>query len=158
MKTFVEQMSESLAISPTPVATPITAPNDDLLLALNVVVRAADSMQAAHWNLRSSNFVALHPWFGEKYDELFDIADGIAEQIKIRNIDEPVSISRQEVLVVADEQSLLANMSIQLGAAILSLSRASRNPDMDAPTVNLLEGWQGQIEKMKWFVKSSINN
>lgn len=173
-KTFIEMIAESMGPMSEDsgiVATPtsghssdlnrgldatLRSPNDDLRVALNIVVRAADTMQAAHWNLRSSNFIALHPWFGEKYNELFDVADGIAEQIKIRNIDEPVSISRQEVLITADEQALLSNIKIQLGATAMALMSASKNPAMDAPTVNLLEGWQGEVEKMRWFVTSSI--
>ena len=147
--------STQLAATPQ-IAISVRSPNDDLKVALTVIVRAADTMQAAHWNLRSSNFIALHPWFGEKYDELFDIADGIAEQIKIRNIDEPVSISRQEVLVTSDEQALLSNIRMQLGVTAMALMSASKNPAMDAPTKNLLEGWQGDVEKMKWFVTSSI--
>ena len=53
---------------------------------VDALIDAGNVTQTAHWNLRSSAFVAIHPWFGETYDALFGMADAAAEQIKIANI------------------------------------------------------------------------
>ncbi len=152
-KQFVKNIREEISEEePTVVSDPIS----DLHAALKAVINAADIVQTAHWNLRSANFVALHPWLGETYGKLFDIADGIAEQIKIKNINNYVSISRDDTTVMVDEQILLRHVRSALIGSINSISTAATNPDMDAPTVNLLEGWQGDVEKMKWFIEASI--
>lgn len=173
MKTFVEHMTASMnqvnedsGMVSTPALTSTYGHPGDLNsehidalnVALNLVVGAADVVQMAHWNLRSSNFVALHPWLGDKYSELFKIADGIAEQIKIYDIDNMVTIKRREVAAITDEQILLHYVRISFTAAVAGIKEAAEHPGTNAPTRNLLEGWQGEIEKMRWFVTASLGS
>lgn len=40
----------------------------------------------AHWNVRGSNFAALHSMFEDQYKELFDAVDTVAEHARAQNI------------------------------------------------------------------------
>lgn len=126
-----------------------------LKAALNDVIRCADVAQTAHWNVRSITFIALHPWLGEVYESLLTIADGIAEQIKIQNIDNMVTAAHQQCPMFTNDKLILAHLRLTLESAISAIEHAAIN-GVDAPTKNLLEGWQGEIQKMRWFVEASL--
>jgi len=47
----------------------------------------------AHWNVTGIQFHALHQFFGELYEELFDAVDPTAEQIRALDEMAPVSLA-----------------------------------------------------------------
>jgi len=153
-KEFKNQIAEQIEVGSNSIESSAVS---NLRTALNSTISAADVAQSAHWNLRSTNFITLHPWLGETYSALLVIADGIAEQIKIKSIDNLVIATHQRVLVITDEGLILRHLKITLESLIDDIETAATNPTIDAPTKNLLEGWQGEVQKMKWFVEASLD-
>lgn len=147
-KTFIAEEHESTITIPGAVT--------DLEHALHAVVNAADVAQTAHWNVRSITFIALHPWLGEVYESLLTIADGIAEQIKIKNIDNIVTAVHQLCPIFTNDKLVLSYLQLNLEGAIELIEIAAKNPIHDGPTKNLLEGWQGEVQKMRWFIEASL--
>lgn len=155
--TAVEDKRKELTNSVSESAEPI---NEEVKASLqtivDAVIAAGNVTQTAHWNLRSKAFVAIHPWFGETYDELFDIADAVAEQIKIADIDLMVNVNRGTTVVATDEQELFGMVLDALKKVEATLDMAAADSSLSRTLQNLIDGWNAQIGKMIWFVKSSM--
>ena len=119
------------------------------------VINAGNITQTAHWNLRSRAFVAIHPWFGETYDALFDMADAVAEQIKIADIDLMVNVNRGATTVATDEQELFMMVKDALNKVKMSLDMAAADNSLTRSLQNLIDGWTSDITKMIWFINAS---
>ena len=134
--------------------------NEEVLTSLQTIVDslvyAGTVALTAHWNLRSSAFVAIHTWFGESYSELFGMADEVAEQIKISDIDLMVNINTFETTVLTNEQNLFKEFLSALEYVESTLNMAANDITLSRPLQNLIDNWITQITKMIWFVKSSI--
>lgn len=136
-----------------------SAMNEEVQASLQAIVDAlidAGSVtQTAHWNLRSSAFVAIHPWFGETYDALFSMADAVAEQIKIANIDLMVTVNRGTTVAASDEQELFSRVKSSLEGVKYTLEGAMSDITLSRTLQNLIDGWMADIEKMIWFIEAS---
>ena len=135
------------------------AMNEEVQASLQAIVDslidAGSTAQTAHWNLRSSAFVAIHPWFGETYDALFGMADAVAEQIKIANIDLIVTINRGTTVAATDEQELFSRVKSSLEGVKYTLEGAMSDGSLSRTLQNLIDGWMADIEKMIWFIEAS---
>lgn len=123
---------------------------------VDALIDAGNVTQTAHWNLRSASFVAIHPWFGETYDALFDMADAVAEQIKIANIDNFVNVNRGTTTIATDEQELFLRVKDSLAGVKYTLEGAMSDSTLSRALQNLIDGWMAEITKMIWFIDSSI--
>jgi DNA-binding ferritin-like protein len=128
---------------------------NSLQTIVDALINAGNVTQTAHWNLRSSAFVAIHPWFGETYDALFDIADAVAEQIKIANIDLIVNVNRGSTAVATDEYELFMMVQTALDRVKMTLDMAAADSSLSRPLQNLIDGWTADITKMIWFIQAS---
>ena len=122
---------------------------------VDALIAAGNVTQTAHWNLRSSAFVAIHPWFGDTYDALFEMADAVAEQIKIADIDLMVNVNRGTTVPATDEQQLFALVQSSLETVKATLVAAGADSSLDRALQNLIDGWMSEITKMIWFIKAS---
>ena len=122
---------------------------------VDALIDAGNVTQTAHWNLRSSAFVAIHPWFGETYDALFGMADAVAEQIKIANINLMVTVNRGTTVAATDEQELFSRVKSSLEGVKYTLEGAMSDGSLSRTLQNLLDGWMADIEKMIWFIEAS---
>lgn len=122
---------------------------------VDALIDAGSVAQTAHWNLRSSAFVAIHPWFGETYDALFSMADAVAEQIKISNIDNFVNVNRGTTVAASDEQELFSRVKSSLEGVKYTLEGAMSDATLTRTLQSLLDGWMADIEKMIWFIEAS---
>lgn len=122
---------------------------------VDALIDAGNVTQTAHWNLRSSAFVAIHPWFGETYDALFSMADTVAEQIKIANINLMVTVNRGTTVAATDEQELFSRVKSSLEGVKYTLEGAMSDITLSRTLQNLLDGWMADIEKMIWFIEAS---
>lgn len=122
---------------------------------VNALIDAGNITQTAHWNLRSSAFVAIHPWFGETYDTLFDMADDVAEQIKIENIDLMVNVNRGTTIPATNEQELFLMVKESLQNVKSTLDMAASDISLSRPLQNLIDTWTTDITKMIWFIEAS---
>lgn len=136
-----------------------TVVNEEVQASLQTIVdaliNAGNVTQTAHWNLRSSAFVAIHPWFGETYDALFEMADAVAEQIKIANIDLMVNVNRGSTTVATNEQELFFAVYDALNRVKVTLDMAAADSSLSRPLQNLIDGWTSDITKMIWFIQAS---
>lgn len=163
MKQSFRELIESNKGVQTPVQTPVQNEepmNEEVRATLQSLVdsliQAGNVTQTAHWNLRSSAFVAIHPWFGETYDALFSMADAVAEQIKIADIDLMVNVNRGTTEVATDEQELFGMVLSALEFVKSTLDMAATDDSLARSLQNLIDEWTTQITKMIWFVKSSM--
>jgi len=122
---------------------------------VNTLIDAGSITQTAHWNLRSNAFVAIHPWFGETYDALFSMADEVAEQIKIADIDLMVNVNRGTTIPAVGEQELFIAVQAALENVIAALNAAANDTSLSRTLQNLIDGWTASITKMQWFLKAS---
>lgn len=122
---------------------------------VDALIDAGNITQTAHWNLRSSAFVAIHPWFGETYDALFDMADAVAEQIKIANIDLMVNVNRGTTIAATNEQELFNRVKESLNGVKYTLEGAMSDTTLSRALQNLIDGWMAEITKMIWFIEAS---
>ena len=133
--------------------------NEDVLSSLQRVVdaliHAGNVAQAAHWNLRSSAFVTIHPWFAETYNALFSTADDVAEQIKIANIDLMVNVNRAGTKTSTDEQELFLMVKNSLQSVKEALDAAATDTSLDRSLHGLIDDWTASITKMIWFIEAS---
>jgi len=126
---------------------------ESLKTFLNDVMFVANQSQSSHWNMRSPSFVALHPFFGDLYNAMIGHADAIAEQIRILDIEEMVSVSHRDTLQTFDEVENLEAVEEALEAAAISGEAASDGYG-DA-TKNVIDGIVGDLQKWKWKINSS---
>lgn len=133
--------------------------NEEVQASLQAIVDslidAGNVAQTAHWNLRSSAFVAIHSWFGETYNALFSMADEVAEQIKIANIDLMVTVNRGTTVATPDEQELFLRVKSSLEGVKYTLEGAMSDSTLSRPLQNLIDGWMADITKMIWFIDAS---
>ncbi len=136
-----------------------SAMNEEVQASLQAIVDslidAGNVAQTAHWNLRSSAFVAIHSWFGETYNALFSMADEVAEQIKIANIDLMVTVNRGTTVAATDEQELFLRVKSSLEGVKYTLEGAMSDSTLSRPLQNLIDGWVAEITKMIWFIDAS---
>jgi starvation-inducible DNA-binding protein len=70
----------------TPTATKSTASSSAVVRGLNLFLADTYALMAithqAHWNVEGSGFFSLHKAFHEQYENLFEAADEIAEQVR----------------------------------------------------------------------------
>lgn len=129
-----------------------------LQTVVDALIQAGNVAQVAHWNLRSGAFVAIHPWFGETYDKLFDMADDVAEQIKIADIDLMVHVSRGDTTVATDEEELFLMVQESLRDVRDALDAAGNDETLKRSLQNLIDGWVSDIDKMIWFIEASVRD
>jgi len=138
-------------------AEPLTeGVQDSLQNIVDSLTQASHVAQTAHWNLRSGAFVAIHPWLGDVYGTLAGMADEVAEQIKISDINLMVSVGSIGTFAGTDEQQLFVEVGGALQGVKNSLENAARDPSLSRVLQNLIDGWIATIDKMIWFVKASI--
>ena len=128
---------------------------ESLQYIVNSLIFAGNVAQTAHWNLRSKNFISLHEWFGEVYEELFKIADGVAEQIKISNINDIVNIRYNETIVFNNESDIFNSLKDSLVSVKNSIEMAMEDPSISRATQSLIDEWMTKVEKMIWFIEAN---
>jgi starvation-inducible DNA-binding protein len=63
-----------------------------------------------HWNVEGPHFAAMHKFFGDLYEEIFDSIDLIAEQIRVLKAYAPGSLTRYLELSDIEEIDTIPNM------------------------------------------------
>lgn len=137
---------------------------DTRTLFLNALVAEftvyAQQLKMAHWNITGPNFIELHTFFWDKYEEAIDSIDSLAEQVRkiggfpdgtltkylsVSKIKEQESTNPEEILqiILRSAQRLDSN-----------LDKAIRGTTMDLVTQNLFIEIKALMDKDIWFLKS----
>jgi len=120
-----------------------------------------------HWNIESSNFIALHEFLEEQYTELWKATDEIAERMRILNAYAPSSLAElvksaklHETTQTPDSAEMLRqlaedNASIVSGSLYPALHLAEEAGD--EATVDLMVERIRTHEKAAWMLRSHLN-
>lgn len=130
---------------------------DALLAEFNVY---AQQLKQAHWNFTGPNFIEMHTFFGDKYSEVIDWIDLLAEQErKIWTFPTGTLSKYLQISKIKEEESTNPD---QLTAIILRsslvlcnhLEKAIMGTQNDLVTQNLFIEIKAWIDKSIWFLKS----
>lgn len=118
-----------------------------------------------HWNLEDPTFYSLHPYLGDLYDQVNDLEDEVAEQLRFMNarplttLDEIKNISEAEDIA---SQSFDAKLAIKLALAdINTLYKSASTVVAEADRTNTwaaIEKFSAHLvayEKIIYFLRSS---
>lgn len=119
-----------------------------------------------HWNVKGKHFRALHAFFKEQYEELFDIADDIAERVRAFDHDafgtleefSKATILKEEAGKNPPDLKMIEKLLIDHEAIIKQLRNDIEACDRlnDAGTSNLLQEKLMAHEKMAWMLRSHL--
>lgn len=116
-----------------------------------------------HWNVEGHNFVQMHTFFGDLYEELHGAIDPIAENIRTLDAYAPGSLSRMvELSSISDENTIppcemmVVYLSAANGTVLNSLKRAHSLAEEHNNTAiaSFLETRLEAHEKHGWMLKS----
>lgn len=121
--------------------------------------------QNYHWNVEGPGFRALHLLFEEQYNELFPIADLLAERIRALGEKAPASYSEfvgltkiKEGNASLDEFGMVRDLyqSNQQMSQYLKKALSIADKADDASSVDLLTQRITAHDKAAWMLKSSL--
>lgn len=121
-----------------------------------------------HWNTEGIEFSQYHDFFGDLYNELFDAADPIAEQIRALDAYAPISLMEMYNYKTIEEdttrQILLSDMLSKLqesnNKVLESLNKAydSANASKELGLANFLQDRMDVHKKHGWMLRASAKN
>ena len=124
------------------------------------------STKHAHWNLRGSNFYALHKLFDDLYEKLPPLIDDVAERIstlgyiaegRLKNLSAQDKLS--ELTDVTGDLTVLASLT-SLYVEFTSANRPNINKASDLgdeATADLLTEVQRETDLALWFLEGHKN-
>ncbi len=140
----------------------ISSLNQNLATAIDLKLQT----KQAHWNVKGSNFIALHQLFDAIATEVEGYVDILAERVvqlggiasgRVQDVQAastlatyPENIQKSELHVKALTQSL----SSYIAGTTALLEEAEQLGD--AVTVDLLTGIIAGLDKQRWFVEAHI--
>lgn len=119
-----------------------------------------------HWNVEGDNFIELHKFYENLYDQLAEIIDEVAERIRflghyaegrlkdflsITHIPEQGYTSDQKVQLenlLQDHESIIIHIRGQINKI--------NDEYKDAGTADFVTGLMEKHEKMAWFIRSYL--
>ncbi|MAZ44907.1 MAG: DNA starvation/stationary phase protection protein [Legionellales bacterium] len=116
-----------------------------------------------HWNLESSEFISLHKFLEEQYNDLKDQVDDLAERIRslgqnppsgLKKMYEQSELSHNEA--ISDFTEALLVLSEQFKTQISSMRQGIKQlqEETDFGTVDLLTAILQKNEKSLWMITS----
>lgn len=119
-----------------------------------------------HWNVEGVEFSQYHDFFGDLYNELFDAADPIAEQIRALDAYAPISLMEMYSQKTLEEDTtrtiLIADMLSKLqdsnNKVLESLNKAYElaNSAKQLGLANFLQDRMDKHKKHGWMIRASI--
>ncbi len=119
-----------------------------------------------HWNIEGSNFMEMHKFYEDLYDQLDEIIDEVAERIraighyaegrlsdflKITHLTEPEYTTDQKVQLqnlLGDHETVIKNLR--------KLTELFQEKCKDAGSADFVTGLMEKHEKMAWFIRSYL--
>lgn len=123
-------------------------------------------IKQAHWNVKGSNFIALHRLFDEIYEAVGGYVDSIAERaVQLGGVAEGTvrtaatrSTLKEYPLMISSETSHTEAVSTVLAAfgqlARKAIEEATEDGDLD--TADLFTGISRGIDMWLWFVEAHL--
>lgn len=125
----------------------------------------AINLHNLHWNLEDTNFFVLHPYLGDLYDQINDLEDEIAEQIRFLN-GRPVTILSEidSLSVVQDLSSTGYDSTRAIGIALADIESLYSVAKEVVKEADATDTWAAvekfsahlvSLEKIIYFLRSS---
>ena len=117
-----------------------------------------------HWNVEGPNFPQYHDFFGEKYEEIWQVTDDIAEHIRAIQGYVPGSLGRyKEISRVADQIDVIPaadmfNIAMADNSELLTVIQEAYRAAESAGEVGLSNFLQDRIDahkKLGWMLRST---
>lgn len=135
------------------------------ILASEYVLYA--KLQAAHWNLESPDFFAMHGFLQQLYEELAANIDNIAERIRVFGVKVSAKLSDMINLSYLKESDIPASGSLDLVKSlvldfeklikVLRVSVKLMTEDFkDDGTANFLTDLMQRHEKQAWLLRAHL--
>lgn len=119
-----------------------------------------------HWNVTGSNFIGLHEFFEEQYQELHEAGDALAERVRALGHFTPGTVKEfMEMSDIADDANLPANSDMmvkRLLQANESCSKQARDvlkiaeDAKDEVTVDMMVARMTAHDKVSWMLRSIL--
>ena len=138
--------------------------SEELKKALADTFAFALKSQNFHWNVEGPNFVQLHGFFGDLYEDAFGAVDAIAEHIRTLNAYAPGSFSRfkdltsiQDEVNVPSAMSMVVKLTDDNAKVISTLTSAMKIADKNgkANISNFLQDRIDTHEKHGWMLRAT---
>lgn len=119
-----------------------------------------------HWNYEGANFMELHKFFEEQYDEIEVVIDDVAERIRtlghyaegrIKDYLRLTRLEEQEYTTAQSEQ--LNNLLQDHESIIINIRKIIDKVNdtyKDAGTADFITGLMQKHEKMAWMIRSYL--
>ena len=119
-----------------------------------------------HWNVEGDNFMEMHKFYENQYEELDEIVDEVAERvrslghysdgrlkdfIKVSQLDEPAYTSKQNeqlTNLLNDHETVIRNLR--------KLITLFADEHKDLGTSDYVTGLMEKHEKMAWFIRAYL--
>lgn len=120
-------------------------------------------VQAYHWNVVGSDFVVMHDFFGEIYEELQKEIDGVAELIRTLGDNPPQSILElYKLKSITEDQNLVKSSSVMINTLIEDNSMVMTNIEQMffnysntyVAETDYLSVILGYHKKLNWMLRS----
>jgi len=121
--------------------------------------------QNFHWNVEGSNFPQYHQLFGDIYEEVGDIIDEFAENIRKVGAYVPASFNRFSVLSQVDDETEVLNAGQMLSvlyqdsetmAEIFKIIFKMAETNGDYGLSDFFAGRQDAHKKHSWMLRSTL--
>lgn len=118
----------------------------------------------AHWNLRGSNFIAVHEMLDPFNDKLLDYADTIAERIVQLGA---VPYGTPQMIVVGSEfaeyptnivtvEDHLTELHTRYGILSNTVRKVLQDQLVDQGTLNFMADASNDLDKYLWFIEAHL--
>ncbi|MES1219474.1 MAG: Dps family protein [Bacteroidota bacterium] len=119
-----------------------------------------------HWNYEGDNFMEMHKFFEEQYDDLAEIVDEVAERIRMLGhysegrLKDFLRLTRlQEQEYTTDQTEQVKNLLADHESIIINIRKVIGKVDdtlKDAGTTDFITGLMQKHEKMAWMLRSYL--
>lgn len=121
--------------------------------------------QNFHWNVESMDFVQLHEFFGNLYEEVFESIDETAEKIRTLDSYTPGSLTRFKELSIVEDQVKIPRAELMIAELasdnqkLIELLRQTFHFAEEADEQGIADYIAGRIDahaKHQWQLKSLL--
>lgn len=119
-----------------------------------------------HWNVVGKNFIKIHNFTEEIYDEFFEAFDEVAELLKMKDVMPLSTIAEylenatvQEVQAAnfcMDEALEMAKTDLEIMRSLATDIRNTADEEGDFETVAMFEDYVASLSKHLWFINAML--
>ena len=138
---------------------------EDLRTLLANIVTFYFQAQGCHWNVEGEDFSQYHGLFGDIYDDVYDMIDPLAENIRKLGEYAPFNLQRYIDLrtypfkeTTSDAGSMASYLLESVDPVLASVTKAfvSATAENEQGIANFLADLDDRLKKHRWMLRSSL--